>query len=118
MSIRKIALVLILLGATSGSARADVGFGIFLGRPTGFDAKIGLGNKSGLDILLGWDGYYHHGNYAHVTYLLTPVVGRGRSVIVPIRIGFGLAIMDSYYYYNDTFGEGFNAALRVPFELG
>lgn len=119
MSIRKIAVVLVVLAATSGSARADVGLGIFIGRPFGFDAKLGLGNKSGLDIVLGWDTYREsaHGNYGHVTYLLTPAVGHGRSVIVPIRVGIGVAVFDDFYF-NDRYFDDFNVAVRAPFELG
>jgi hypothetical protein len=119
MTIRKIALVLVLLAMT-GSARADVGFGLFVGRPTGFDAKIGLSNNSGLDIVLGWDTYRdsYHNNYGHLTYLLTPVVGRGRSVIVPLRLGIGIALFDGYYYHQNRFGEGLNAAVRAPVEIG
>ena len=118
MGIRKLVLVLALLVGTGSVARADVGFGLFLGRPTGFDAKLGLGRNSGLDIVLGWDTYrYYHSDYAHVTYLLTPVVSRGRSVIVPLRFGIGLALFDTYYYHGDRFGDGINAAVRVPGEI-
>ena len=120
MSIRKIALVLVLLASFGKTARADFGIGIFLGRPTGFDAKIGLDRNSGLDLLLGWDTYaYYHANYGHITYLLTPVVGHGRSVIVPLRLGIGLAFFDSYYYCgNRSFGCSFDVAVRAPVELG
>ena len=119
MSIRKIAVFVLFLAMTGGAARADVGLGIFLGQPTGFDAKIGIDNRSGIDLLLGWDTYQDsgHSDYAHVTYLLTPFVGRGRSVLVPFRIGLGLAVYDAYYYRNQ-FGDGLNAAVRLPIELG
>src|ERR1051325_3028601 len=108
MSIRNLAFALVLFCLVQARpARADVGLGLFLGRPTGFDAKLGLSHNSGLDILLGWDYLDNHSDYAHLTYLLTPVVARGSSVLVPLRFGFGLAMFDDYYYarrYFDTLG--------------
>ena len=119
MTIRKIVLAFVVLATIRSTARADVGLGVFVGGPTGIDAKIGLDRKSGIDILLGWDTYrYYHADYGHITYLLTPFVGRGRSVLVPFRVGIGLALFDSYYYYGNRFGDGLNAALRIPVELG
>jgi hypothetical protein len=117
MGIRKLAIFVVLFLSTQ-AARADVGVGVFLGRPTGFDAKIGLGPRTGLDIVLGWDTYRdnYHDDYGHITYLLTPAVGRGRSVIVPLRFGIGLAVFDSDRY-RDQF-SGLNMAIRVPAELG
>src|SRR5438309_10848526 len=120
MSIRKFALVLVVVASFGNPARADFGIGLFLGRPTGFDAKIGLDRRSGLDLLLGWDTLYEdrHADYGHLTYLLTPVIGRGQAVIVPLRIGIGLAIFDGYWYCNHRFGDCLNIAVRAPVELG
>jgi hypothetical protein len=47
--------------------------------------------------------------YGHLTYLVTPVVGRGTSVWVPLRLGIGGAI----YGYRDDL----NAAVRAPLEV-
>ena len=116
MPMRKLVLAVILLGAAP-AAHADVGLGLFLGRPTGFDAKLGLDARSGLDIVVGWDYYDNRSDYAHLTYLLTPVVSQGRSVIVPLRFGIGVAIFDDYYYFH-RFGDHFGMAVRVPAELG
>src|SRR3954462_3301311 len=84
---------------SESTARADVGIGAFVGEPTGLDVKLGLAQRSSLDIVLGWYSSWYHDNrdftrgaYGHVTYLLTPVVGQGRSVVVPLRIGIGGAI--------------------------
>ncbi|MDB4953832.1 MAG: hypothetical protein JWO36_1401 [Myxococcales bacterium] len=117
---KKIVLVLILLATTGGAAHADVGFGLFVGRPTGLDIKLGLSNRAGLDIVAGWDTYRdgYRDDYAHVTYLLTPVVSYGRSVIVPLRLGIGVAVFDGYYYHQNRFGEGLNVAVRAPVEIG
>lgn len=112
MTFRKLAILIVL--AAAGSARADVGLGLFVGEPVGLDLKIGLAPHSGLDLVLGWteipDGRSH---YAHLTYLLTPVVGRGDSVLVPLRLGLGAAIYD-----DGSFNSGINVAVRAPLELG
>lgn len=101
----------IVLAARATSARADVGLGLFLGDPTGLDLKIGLGNRSGLDIVLGFDTFRDsRGGYGHVTYLVTPLVGHGSSVLVPLRLGIGAALHGSR---NDI-----NFAVRAPFEIG
>ena len=55
---RKLLLTTVVFGlvvaARATPARADIGLGLFLGEPTGLDLKIGLGNRSGLDILFGF----------------------------------------------------------------
>ena len=48
-------------------------------------------------------------DYGHLTYLVTPVVGHGRSVWVPLRLGIGVAVFDTA----DT-----NVAVRAPLEVG
>lgn len=100
-----------VLAARPSPARADVGLGVFIGEPTGLDVKLGLGPRSGLDILLGWNTFRDNRNgYGHVTYLLTPVVGQGSSVLVPVRLGIGGAL------YGVTEDIGF--AVRAPLEIG
>jgi hypothetical protein len=111
---RKLLLTTLVFGlaiaARPAPARADFGLGLFLGDPTGIDFKIGLSNRSGLDLLIGFDrlGDGRIG-YGHLTYLVTPVVGHGDSVLVPLRIGIGGAI------YGPSNDVGF--AIRAPIEL-
>lgn len=110
---RKLVIVMLLIvTAPIRTARADVGIGFFLGEPTGLDVKVGMGRKSGLDILLGVTGYrdgYRDLSYGHVTYLVTPFVGRGESVLVPLRLGIGGAL----YGQRDDIAF----AVRAPLEL-
>jgi hypothetical protein len=111
MRLRNLAFVAVLFAATP--ARADFGIGLFLGEPTGLDLKLGLGNRSSLDLLFGWHELdYDNSHYVHVTYLLTPVVSEGRSVVVPLRIGIGLALADDAAFHS------LHAAVRLPLELG
>jgi len=96
-------------------ARADFGLGLFLGEPTGLDFKIGLGGRSGLDILLGFTSIrsaFDNGRvgYGHVTYLVTPLVAQGNAVTVPLRLGIGAALFGP----SDDLG----VAIRAPVELG
>ena len=83
-----IAVLLAVLCTTAAPARAEgFGIGFFLGDPTGLDLKIDLERRSSLDIVLGiydFRGSRDFG-YAHLTYLVTPHVARGRSVNVPLR---------------------------------
>jgi hypothetical protein len=109
---RKLIVLLVLLVATSRSAQADVGVGIFVGEPLGFDVKLGLGNRSGLDLLIGASSFREgRVSYAHVTYLLTPAVGHGNDITIPLRLGIGGAI---FGVTEDAVG----LAVRVPFEVG
>ncbi len=110
---RKLAITIAIAVATTGTARADVALGAFFGEPTGLDLKIGLAPRSGLDIVLGWLEYnnFDTGGYAHVTYLVTPVVGHGSSVLVPLRLGIGAAVFEQG-------SNDFNAAVRFPLEVG
>src|SRR5258707_1349361 len=79
--------------AASTTARADIGLGLFVGEPLGLDLKLGIGPRSGLDIVLGASSYRRgRTDYAHVTYLLTPFVGHGDSVLIPLRLGVGGAV--------------------------
>lgn len=100
----------IALAARATPARADFGLGLFLGDPTGLDLKIGLSNRSAIDVVLGVDTYRDgHSNYGHLTYLVTPIVAHGDSVLVPIRFGIGAAL---YGTRNDL-----DFAVRAPVEL-
>jgi hypothetical protein len=115
MSLRKLAFLVVLLAAPA--AGADVGIGLFLGQPTGLDLKFGTSNRAGLDIVLGFHdccGQHDGGDYAHVTYLVTPFVGRGNSVLVPFRVGIGLALLDD----GRSLGDNFHVGARAPLELG
>jgi hypothetical protein len=99
-----------VLAARATPARADFGIGLFLGDPSGLDLKIGLTNRTGLDIVLGFDSFRDgRADYGHLTYLVTPLVAHGDSVLVPIRLGIGAALYG---------GSGdFDFAVRAPFEL-
>lgn len=109
---RKLVLVAVLF-ATAGTARADVGIGLFIGDPSVLDFKIDAGWHSSVDIALGWSTFRDgRDQYAHLTYLATPVIGHGRSVLVPLRIGIGVA-----FYGEGSFDNGANVAVRAPVEL-
>jgi hypothetical protein len=101
----------IVLAARATPARADFGLGLFLGEPTGLDIKVGLGNRSALDIVLGFDTFRDgRDGYGHLTYLVTPIVGHGDSVLVPLRIGIGGALFGV--------SDDLNFAIRAPLEIG
>lgn len=119
MGIRKLLVIATLMFAFAAKpARAEVGFGLFIGEPTGIDFKLDLARRSSLDILVGyyshWRDYGLDGQYAHVTYLVQPMVAHGESVLVPLRLGIGAAIFDQSGRFNDDI----NLAVRVPFEIG
>lgn len=100
--------------AIAAPARADVGLGVFVGEPTGIDLKLGLSSRSGLDLLIGWDTYHdNHDHYGHLTYLITPFVGVGDAILVPLRLGIGGAIYD-----DGDFNRGTNVAVRLPAQIG
>jgi hypothetical protein len=110
---RKLAVSLLLLFTLTSTARAEaVGIGLFLGEPSGLDIKVGLGPKSSLDVVIGASTYRDgRTDYLHLTYLLTPFVARGRSVLVPFRIGIGgaaIGVVDDNAHF----------AVRVPLEIG
>jgi hypothetical protein len=119
MSIRKLAFVAVLLLAPARAARAEVGIGAFIGEPTGLDLLLGLGHRNDLDILFGWYSHWDNrdrindGAYAHLTYLVTPVVSSGESVVVPLRFGIGGAVYDNA----GTFDQDVHLAVRVPLEV-
>jgi len=112
---RKHLLTTVVLGGVAAArtppARADVGLGVFLGEPTGLDLKIGLGYRSGLDLLFGFTRFSSNANgYGHVTYLVTPLVAQGDAVTVPIRFGIGGALFGPR--------DDLELAIRAPFEVG
>jgi hypothetical protein len=102
-------LAAVAVGAP-GKARADVGLGLFVGEPTGLDLKLDLQRRSALDLVLGFSTFRDgRADYGHLTYLLTPVIGHGRSVWVPLRLGIGVAVFDT---------TNTNVAVRAPLEIG
>ena len=111
---RKLLVIAALLAASPAQADTGVGLGIFVGEPTGLDLKLGLGNRSSLDLVFGWDTVRDgRDHYAHVTYLATLVRAHGRAVDVPVRLGLGIAIYD-----DGSFNNGINLAARAPLEIG
>lgn len=110
---RKLALALLVLFALPATSRAEsIGIGLFLGEPSGLDLKIGLGAKSSIDIVIGQSSFKDsRTDYLHVTYLLTPFVARGNSVLVPFRIGIGAAAIG-------VVDDNAHAAVRMPLEIG
>jgi hypothetical protein len=109
------ALTAAAVTASPPAARADIGLGIFLGDPTGLDLKIDMARRSSLDIVLGFNTFRDgRGDYGHLTYLVTPFIGWGRSVAVPLRIGIGVAVFDD----GGRFGDGIDVGVRAPFEVG
>jgi hypothetical protein len=109
---RKLIIAFLVAIAAPTTAHADIGLGIFIGEPFGVDLKLGIGPRSGLDIVLGASSYRRgRTDYGHVTYLVTPFVGRGDSVLVPLRLGIGGAV------YALVDGDPL-FSIRAPFEVG
>lgn len=110
---RRLVIAVLALALASTTARAEgFGLGFFLGDPTGLDIMVGLQRRSALDIVVGIADYrFNDGSarYAHLTYLVTPVVARGQSVNVPLRLGIGGAIFG--------FSGDIDFGVRVPFEV-
>ena len=105
-----------VLAGSAAPAHAGVGVVLFLGRPLGFTVKADLKPRTALEVLLGvddWNRDRGRGGYAHVTFLATPFVARGSSVLIPFRLGIGGAIFDD----GGDFGNDLNVAARAPFEL-
>jgi hypothetical protein len=108
---KKLVLALVIAGVgLPSTANADVALGLFFGRPSGIDLKLDLQPRSSLDVLVGWSTFERgRGGYGHLTYLYTLAAGRGRSVIIPLRIGIGAAVFGNSDHLD--FGG------RVPFEI-
>lgn len=118
MTPARLASLAVIVGASVAAvpaARADLGVGVFVGQPTGLDLKIGLERRTALDVVIGWDRLNDgRVDYAHATFLANLGVARGRSVLVPLRIGVGVAAYDGA----GDFGDEVNLAVRAPIELG
>jgi hypothetical protein len=105
------AAVAVVLAAAPSRADAGIGVGLFIGEPLGLTVKVDLQRRTALEILGGVAEYdATEVAYGHLTFLATPFVANGRSVLVPFRIGIGGAI----YEYGDDIGF----AARVPFQVG
>jgi hypothetical protein len=108
------ALVAAALVAAPRQAKADIGLGLFVGEPLGLTLKVDLQRRSALEVLIGQTSYEDgRSGYGHVTFLITPFAARGRSVIVPFRLGIGAAIYDE----GGDFGNDVNVAARFPFQV-
>ena len=111
------AVMVAVLAMPARPAQADIGVGIFLGQPTGLDVKIDLQRRSALDLVFGWDDFDDdrgRDGYAHLTYLINLGTARGRSVLVPFRLGIGGVV----YGGGGDFGDEINVGVRAPFEVG
>jgi hypothetical protein len=109
----RILVPMVLVGLVS-TARADLGVGVFLGRPTGLDVKIGLERRTALDVVVGWDRLDDgRRGYVHATFLANLATARGRSVLVPFRLGVGVAAIGG----GGGFDDELNLAVRAPLEL-
>jgi len=116
-------VLFIALSATPRTAHAELGLGVFVGRPTGFDLKVDLTDRVALDFLFGvlhparygWDDFY-----THVTVLFQLANIHADKVFIPFRLGIGGAIYDDDYYYDRREDRNFdlNLGVRVPFEVG
>jgi hypothetical protein len=108
------AIVAVALVGAPRPASAEFGIGVFVGDPLGLTLKADLQRRMALEILLG-ESTYRDGRspYGHVTVLVTPFMARGRSVLVPFRLGLGAAIYDE----GGDFGDDVNFAIRAPFQL-
>lgn len=112
-----VVLVVAAILTSARPARAEVGVGLFVGQPTGFDLKLDLERKTALDFVIGWNDFDDNrgrDGYAHLTFLVNIANVRGRSVLLPFRLGVGAAVFDD----NREFGDDINIAVRAPFELG
>lgn len=110
---RTLILAALVAFAAPSTARAEIGIGLFVGEPLGIDLKIDLQPRQALDIVIGATSIRDGGrdySYGHLTYLLTPFVGRGRTTLVPVRVGIGAAL------FGVVEGD-LNLAARAPLEI-
>jgi hypothetical protein len=107
-----IAALFVTAAAAPRSARAEVGFGVFLGEPTGLTLKLDLSDMMALEFLGGVTGLgrgHRDRGYVHATVLFQLAAVQASSVIIPFRLGIGGAI----YHF-----EGPDVAARAPFQVG
>lgn len=106
------ALIFAALVAAPATARADgFGVGMFVGQPTGITFKIDLQRRTALDLVLGVTTFEENRDaYGHLTYQVTPYAVKGESVVVPFRLGIGVAV----YGREGDFGDEVNVAVRAP----
>lgn len=111
--------VLVVLGVVAAprASHAGVGIGMFLGEPLGITIKADLKKRTSIELLFGVDDYDEdrgRDGYVHVTFLAAPFVARGDSVMVPLRIGMGVAVYDDG---PGDWGDEVDVAARVPLQL-
>lgn len=105
-----VALVLACVALPPTTARAEVALGLIIGRPSGLDLKLDLQPRSSLDLVLGWSTFEGgRSGYGHLTYLFTIAAGRGRSVVIPLRLGIGAAVFGN--------SNNIDVGARVPLEI-
>jgi len=107
-------LLAVAVIAAPTPAHAGVGLGVFFGEPLGVTLKIDLKKKTALEVLVGVDDYDDdrgRDGYAHLTFLASPFVAKGESVLIPFRLGIGAAV------YDDGGDDDINFAVRAPFEV-
>lgn len=100
--------------AAPTAAHAGVGLGLFVGEPLGVTVKVDLQKKTALEILAGvddWDEDRSRDGYGHLTFLAAPFVAKGESVLIPFRLGIGVAV------YDDGGDDDVEVAVRAPFQL-
>lgn len=119
---RKLVLVTVIavvgMVASPAPSHAGVGLGMFLGEPLGLTLKVDLERRTSLELLFGVDDYNEgrgRDGYGHLTFLAAPWVGRGDSVMVPIRFGIGVAVYDDDG--GDDWGESIDVAARAPLQV-
>jgi hypothetical protein len=103
--------------AATPRAEAGVGVGVFVGEPLGFTLKADLQRKTSLEFLVGVDDYDEDRGrdfYGHVTFLVSPFVARGDSVLIPFRLGIGGAVWDDDDGVDD---DDFGIGVRAPFQI-
>ncbi len=114
---RKLILVIVALVAMPRPSHAGVGIGMFLGEPLGLTLKADLKKRTSLEFLIGvddWDKDRGHDGYAHLTFLAAPFVAQGDSVVVPFRLGIGVAVYDEG---DQDWGDDIDLAARAPFQV-
>jgi len=100
--------------AAPAAAHAGIGVGLFVGEPLGLTIKADLKRRTAIEVLLGVDDYDNdrgRDGYAHLTFLASPFVAKGESVLIPFRLGIGAAV------YDDGGDDDVEVGVRAPFQL-